>query len=77
MCSHSSFVKKCVKIACVGTACKARDKWWCMTMGADDNSMNLWEPKAFSDTREILFTTRKGLPGMMGSEVEILEAIWF
>lgn len=46
-------------------------------MGADDNSMNLWKPKAFSDTREILFTKRKGLTGMMGSEVEILEAICF
>ncbi|XP_009881144.1 PREDICTED: ras-like protein family member 11A [Charadrius vociferus] len=48
-----------------------------VTTGADDNSMNLWKPKAFSDTREILFTKRKGLTGMMGSEVEILEAIRF
>lgn len=48
-----------------------------VTTGADDNSMNLWKPKAFSDTREILFTKRKGLTGMMGSKAEILEAIGF
>lgn len=77
MYSDSSFVKKRIKIACVGTVSKAKDKWWCMTIEADDNSMNLQKPKAFSDTREVLFTERKGLTGMMGSEVEIVEAISF
>lgn len=60
MYSDSSFVKKCIKIACVGTVSKAKDKWCCMTMGADDNSMNLWKPKAFSGTREILLQEEKG-----------------
>lgn len=36
-----------------------------------------WKLKAFSKTREILFTKRRGLTGMMGSEVEILEVISF
>lgn len=38
-----------------------------MAMGADDNSTNLWKPKAFRDKRETLFTKIKELVGMMGS----------
>lgn len=55
----SSLIKKCLKIGCVCSVHKAKDNWWCVTMGADDNSMNLWKPKAFSDRGETLFMKGK------------------
>lgn len=48
-----------------------------LTIGADDNSRDLWKPKAFSDARKILFPKRKELTGMMGSKIETLGAIGF
>lgn len=53
MYSNSCSVKECIKIAAAGTVRpKTGDP---LTIGANDNSRNLWKPKAFSDTREILF----------------------
>lgn len=76
MYSDSSFVKKCIKIAAAGTVSEAKDKR-SPDKRRDDNSRNLWKPKAFSDTREILFPNRKELTGMMGSKVETLGALGF
>lgn len=75
MCTDSSFAKKCVKIA--AAALWVRPKTSHPLTTRDDNSRNLWKPKAFSDTREVLFPKRKELAGMMGSKVETLGAIAF